>query len=158
MSAAPNPLALPGDDADIIEARRHLMLRPLRRPSEALILVSSLSIACIVIYPGLIAQKTDLGEQGFGLTKEFLNSWSTHWWLLLPIIVLNTFILYAAVQMRRGQAYWVCVIGSVLALLSYPPFFVLSIPFGLWALYLLRTGEIRQAFKTQSRTERPYAE
>lgn len=148
-SREPNPLAFPGDDAQIIEARRRLLLQPLRRPAEGLILVSSLSIAAIVIYPGLIAQSNDIGEQGLGLTSELIDGWRTHWWLLLPIILINSFILYAATQMRSGRSYLACMIGSLLALLSYPPFFVLSIPFGLWSLYLLRTQEIRQAFTKQ---------
>ena len=75
--------------------------------------------------------------------------------VMFPLALLIGGLLIAgALQMRRLATYELCVIASVVAMLPLPPHFfgyVLSLPMGIWAFWILRKPEVRAAFERKAR-------
>lgn len=68
--------------------------------------------------------------------------------MLLPLLAalgLSSFIIFAALKMRRLEAYSAAVIGSILAILITPGN-IIGLPVGIWSLVVLSRREVRQAF------------
>jgi hypothetical protein len=139
-----HPLQFPGDDADIVNTRRRLYLEPLELPAILLLLTSALTPLTFVTQALLWFEAIQKGD---GMLAREFETWSVHWYLWTASILFNSFISVAAIQMFRGRCYWVCVAGSILAILPNSPFFILTIPFGIWSLVQLCRREVRQAFQ-----------
>jgi len=71
---------------------------------------------------------------------------------LLAALGLSSFIIFAALKMRRLEAYSTAVIGSILAILITPGN-IIGLPVGIWSLVVLSRREVRQAFGRGSRLE-----
>jgi len=68
--------------------------------------------------------------------------------MLLPLLAalgLSSVIIFAALKMRRLEAYSTAVIGSILAILITPGN-IIGLPVGIWSLVVLSRREVRQAF------------
>jgi hypothetical protein len=150
MSVVQNPLALPGDDAQIIAARRRLLLEPLSVPANGLLYSSLFSI---LVFPGNAAQLVlFLSNPNDQSANSVIESWEKYWHIFVPTILIHFVIIYSAWQMRRGRQYPICIAGSILALLPLPVTWVAGVIFGIWALVLLRTKDMQQVFTTQPKT------
>lgn len=156
MRTIQNPLRLPGDDAQIVEARRQHFLRPLQDPAGGLMLASGFVIVIVASQALLLLPISDSVEDES--TLQVSQMWTNHWPLLVPLLILHAFIIYAAVQIQLGRHYPVSILGAILALIPLPPFFILGIPFGIWALVLLRSPDIRQCFATPPENSKAKAE
>ncbi len=68
--------------------------------------------------------------------------------LLLPLLalVLSGIMLVAGLKMKRLQAYWLAVAGSILAILVTPGNLI-GLPIGIWALVVLSQRHVREAFR-----------
>jgi len=71
---------------------------------------------------------------------------------LLAALGLSSFIIFAALKMRRLEAYSTAVIGSILAILITPGN-IIGLPVGIWSLVVLSRREVRQAFGRGHRLE-----
>lgn len=91
-------------------------------------------------------------------TLQVAQMWTNHWSLLVPLLILHVFIIYAAVQIQLGRHYAIATLGAMLAIIPLPPFFILGIPFGIWALVLLRSPDIRQCFSASPENSKAKAE
>jgi hypothetical protein len=65
--------------------------------------------------------------------------------LLLLIPLLSGVMMFAAIKMRRLEAYWLCVTGAVLAMVITPGN-LLGLPIGIWSLVVLSSDEVKQSF------------
>ncbi len=75
--------------------------------------------------------------------------------MLLPLLAalgLSSIIIFAALKMRRLEAYSTAVIGSILAMLITPGN-IIGLPVGIWSLVVLSRREVRQAFGRGHRLE-----
>lgn len=69
--------------------------------------------------------------------------------LLLGLVscVLGLVVIAGAVQMKNLQNYRFAVTGAIVATLScLSPWFLLGLPFGIWALVVLCDEQVRSAF------------
>jgi len=61
--------------------------------------------------------------------------------------ILGVVVLLGAIQMRKLENYRFAVAASVLATLCcFSPWFLLAMPFGIWALVVLCKDQVRDAF------------
>jgi hypothetical protein len=61
--------------------------------------------------------------------------------------ILGTVVLFGAIRMRNLENYRFAVAASILATVScFSPWFLLGLPFGVWALVVLRKGQVQDAF------------
>jgi hypothetical protein len=61
--------------------------------------------------------------------------------------VLGVLVLLGAIQMRRLENYRLAVSASLIAVFScFSPWFLLVVPFGIWALVVLCKRRVRSAF------------
>jgi hypothetical protein len=67
--------------------------------------------------------------------------------ILLPLaaLILSSVMLVASLKMKRLQAYWLAVTGSVLAILVTPGN-ILGLPVGIWSLVVLSQRHVRESF------------
>lgn len=67
--------------------------------------------------------------------------------VLLPLtaLVLSSVMLVAGFKMKRLQAYWLAVTGSILAMLVTPGNIV-GLPVGIWCLVVLSQRHVRESF------------
>ncbi|MBL8796642.1 MAG: hypothetical protein JNM56_22260 [Planctomycetia bacterium] len=108
-----------------------------------------------------------LGAPGWGgeieQRRQALPSWmaglspppspevaEVHFYLYLLIQCFLLFIalsvVFGAVQMLRLRNYWLAVICCCLSFVNCSPTCMLSAPFGLWSLLVLRHPDVRDAF------------
>src|SRR5690349_3605861 len=121
MRTIQNPLRLPGDDAEIVEARRQLFLRPLQGPAGGIMLASLFVIVMFASQALLLLPIRDSVDDES--TLQVAQMWTNHWSLLVPLLILHAFIIYAAVQIQLGRQYAIALLGAILALIPLPPFF-----------------------------------
>jgi tRNA A-37 threonylcarbamoyl transferase component Bud32 len=77
--------------------------------------------------------------------------------LLLLIPILAGVMMFAAIKMRRLEAYWLCVTGAVLAMIVTPGN-LLGLPIGIWSLVVLSDAEVRNAFHSRGAAPGRFAE
>lgn len=64
------------------------------------------------------------------------------------LFVIHAFVLYGAVTMVRGGPYRHAVAAAIVSLLPCcSPVVMLGIPFGIWALAVLRRTEVKEFFR-----------
>lgn len=83
--------------------------------------------------------------------EEFVDSqlkiWAAYWYLFVLIILGNSFVIYAAVQMLRVRQFGACVFGAIIGLIPLiTPCYFLGIPFAIWAMVILLRKDTRAAF------------
>ena len=69
--------------------------------------------------------------------------------LLINLVgcILGVVVLLGTIQMRKLENYRVALAASVIATLScFSPWFLLAVPFGIWALVVLCNPRVRDAF------------
>ncbi|NLY00923.1 MAG: serine/threonine protein kinase [Rhodopirellula sp.] len=64
---------------------------------------------------------------------------------LLAILVISSLMIFAALKMKRLQAYWLAVAASILAIIISPGNLI-GLPIGIWSLVVLGQREVRAAF------------
>jgi hypothetical protein len=65
------------------------------------------------------------------------------------IMIVSGLIWFAAIKMKRLEAYWMAVLGSVLAMIVTPGS-IIGLLIGAWSLAVLSCREVRTAFATAS--------
>jgi hypothetical protein len=68
--------------------------------------------------------------------------------LQIPAAIL---MILGGRKMRRLETYGLAVTAAVCALLPLGPSWIISLPIGIWALFVLAGPEVREAFKTKRR-------
>jgi tetratricopeptide (TPR) repeat protein/tRNA A-37 threonylcarbamoyl transferase component Bud32 len=91
--------------------------------------------------------------------KHFLMGWGLHFssgWrffvcacITLFMIVPALLVLFGAVKMMRLQGHKWAIAAAILAL-AFPPWFLIGVPAGIWALVVLCGQKVKQAFAYQS--------
>ncbi|HEY5912978.1 MAG TPA: serine/threonine-protein kinase [Verrucomicrobiae bacterium] len=66
-------------------------------------------------------------------------------WLPLAALVLSGVMLVAGLKMKRLQAYWLAIVGSILAIVVTPGNIV-GLPVGIWSLVVLTQKRVRNCF------------
>jgi predicted Ser/Thr protein kinase len=79
------------------------------------------------------------------LAWERIAGGSVMVWLPVAALVLSSVMLVAGLKMKRLQAYWLAVAGSLLAILVAPGN-VVGLPVGIWALVVLSQQRVRESF------------
>jgi protein involved in polysaccharide export with SLBB domain len=133
-SSTPHPTI---DDAARAEARRQV-----RGPAIGLLVTGILEwvLCCLVVpfiaYMSLAKQSPHFhfGEPSATLLIALLTVWFT-----------GSLVIFAALKMKRLQAYWLAVIASVLAIIISPSNLI-GLPIGIWALVALSQQDVRAAF------------
>ncbi len=139
-----NPYATP---ASILDIERREVIRALRGPSMGLLVLSvtwgGFALFGIVVLTALtILWFVRKGEFQLFLSLDELPQLLT----MLP----SLFIAYGAWCMRSSRRYGVSVAAAIVACLPFlSPWIFLGIPFGIWALVLLRRQDVREAFAMQ---------
>ncbi len=67
--------------------------------------------------------------------------------LMLAGLAGGLIVVAGAVKMRKLQSYRLCRPSSILAMLPLGFGFVLGLPFGIWALLVLRRTDVQAAFE-----------
>lgn len=65
---------------------------------------------------------------------------------LLIALACQLFVAYAGFQMRNMQNYYVCIAGSILAMVPTSPCCLIGLPFGIIALLALNKPEVKSNF------------
>jgi serine/threonine protein kinase len=91
------------------------------------------------IHTGLALQMATAGHRDAG----FFAMTSL---LALPMAAGAIFLFVAALRMAKMRSYVMVVIAAVLAVLPWSPAVLLGLPFGIWALRVLRRAEVMAAF------------
>jgi hypothetical protein len=115
-------------------------------PAVGLLLTGAL--AAIGWYVGLLAFAHGTGQGGLTDLEGALYVFAITLGLAAAGVVVT-----GAVQMLRMRAYPFAVIAAVLALLPWSPGWLLGLPFGIWALAVLRRREVKAAFLDRRRRE-----
>lgn len=69
--------------------------------------------------------------------------------LEFSMFVVSGIIFYSGLMMRQLQSYQLARIGAALAIIPcLGPFYVLGIPFGIWALLILNKPGVKEMFKS----------
>jgi predicted Ser/Thr protein kinase len=66
----------------------------------------------------------------------------------LTALLASSLMIAAGLLMMRQRAYWLCVVGSLLALIVTPGNLI-GLPIGIWALVVLSQRDVRQAFRAR---------
>ncbi len=74
--------------------------------------------------------------------------------IALCSLVLGIVLLLGAARMRDLESYPLALAAAIAALLPLVPGFLISLPFGIWALTLLSRRDVRKAFAGESADER----
>ena len=140
------------NDSDIAKANRSGQLTETERAraelkTPALGLLSAGSIACVsyiiltlrvlhLLRHTLKGIEPDLSKRDmiFGVFACLFGLWAAG------------FLIAGAVQMMRLRSYPHAVAAAILAMLPWSPGWLLGLPFGIWALVVLRRPDVKMAF------------
>jgi hypothetical protein len=139
-----NPYASPVETREF--DARQVALRPLRGPSLALLIMGIVwgggavlfAVVAVVFVSVILLTRSDV-EVGdlFNLRESF------QLFAALP----SCFIAYGAWCMRRGVRYRISMTAAILACIPMiSPTIWIGIPFGIWAVIVLRRTDVREAF------------
>jgi hypothetical protein len=138
-----NPYAAPRSiDPQVSSARRN-SLAPLRIPSAALLILASLwGIAwlhAIFVHVVFVSGSQTLLRIAAG-GQANLN-------FVLVSLAACAFIAFGALMMRRGKCYRLSMAAAIIACIpALSPWIYIGIPFGIWAVIVLRRPSVRAAF------------
>jgi len=139
FAAAPD---LDGGGLDQFEPAR----RRLRGPAIAMIVFGFVNLVSLVIVhiASVIAlfQYLDRGRFSYCLEEYVIEGT----WFLWPSIPLGFVMLFCGLSMKRLGSYWLAWFGVLAALTPCSPAWLLSAPFGIWALVALAGPGVRAAF------------
>jgi hypothetical protein len=146
MADAVNPYASPVEINQVAEDPASTVLRKLRGPAMGLLLLSAMTGPNVLLIPLLpiILLVFLLNEPLHIVPLQILGALA-----FFAMSVSNCFILAGAWNMRQGTRYKLAYRAAVLScipILSASGY--LGIPFGIWALLVLRRRDVREAFKT----------
>jgi uncharacterized membrane protein YhaH (DUF805 family) len=142
-----NPYAPPVDvETPQVDERRQALSK-LRGPSLGLLFMAvPMGIGGVLLFVVAIALTTVRWvDPNF---PTFFSKWEIVQFVgTLP----SLFIAYGAWCMRTGKRYQVTLIAAILGSIPFlSPCIWLGIPFGIWALVVLRRPEVRAAFDAQA--------
>ncbi len=69
---------------------------------------------------------------------------------ILAILIVSSLVIFAALKMKRLQAYGLAIAASILAIIVSPSNLI-GLPIGIWALVVLSQRDVRAAFACQNR-------
>ena len=149
MPEVVNPYASPAEVNQVTEDPAPAALRRLGGPAMGLIVLSGMSVPGVVLIPFLpVALLIRVFAHDFPMVEETIG------WLAFAVMSLsNCVILVGAWNMRQGTKYRLAYITAVLScipILSAGGY--LGIPFGIWALVLLRRHDVKAAFAAKAAT------
>ena len=64
---------------------------------------------------------------------------------ILAILIVSSLVIFAALKMKRLQAYGLAIAASILAIIVSPSNLI-GLPIGIWALVVLSQRDVREAF------------
>jgi hypothetical protein len=62
-------------------------------------------------------------------------------------VIYNSIILYGAVRMKNLRSFGLAMAACIMAIVPCFDCWLLSIPFGIWALVVLQKPEVKDAFR-----------
>lgn len=130
-----HPKSPPLTPPDLDSQRFNDARRQVQSPATALLITAILNwigIPLIVFISAIFAS-----QSGAGKVPAIL--------LPLAALILSSVMLVASLKMKRLQAYWLAVTGSVLAMLVTPGN-ILGLPVGIWCLVVLSQKHVRESF------------
>jgi predicted Ser/Thr protein kinase len=65
----------------------------------------------------------------------------------------SLFMLFAGLKMKRMESYRLALAGACLALLPMSPASIVIMPLGIWAIVMLSSREVREAFRQKALTQ-----
>jgi hypothetical protein len=71
---------------------------------------------------------------------------------ILISLAPGIFTIFAALKMKRLEAYGLAVAAGILTIIASPAFFLIGLPIGIWALVILSQKDVRTAFKRKRTT------
>jgi hypothetical protein len=151
LSPQTNPYAAPQPVADFGEDERQAALRKVRGPSMGL-LVLAISWALLGGVGMLVMLATMVLVLQIDWSDKSRLPGDGPTLMECATLVLSGaaagFIAYGAWSMRRGRRYRISVAAAILACIPViSPWMYVGIPFGIWALLVLRKPDVRAAFK-----------
>jgi hypothetical protein len=143
----PNPYSSP---AALEDPDRSQQLRSLRAPGLGLLVLSVIwggigLIGLVALAAWFFLATATNSKQVQALAGDLTGRDNLQLVLMLP----SCFIAYGALCMRSGRHYraaWAAALLSCVPMLS--PMIWFGIPFGIWALIVLRRPAVRNAFAT----------
>jgi hypothetical protein len=135
-SESPDPPAIPEDPSRAAQAR-------LFWPAVGLIVTSVVWITMALGGSGLFLEWIIVPNGDAGLRQSGI--WSLGW--LGASIVYSLLLIGGAFQMAAARGYAICMATAIGALVPFlGPCYVLGIPFGIWAIVVLRRPDVRAGF------------
>ncbi|WP_039963023.1 hypothetical protein [Rhodopirellula europaea] len=140
-----NPYRPPQSDASF-DLSHQAVRKRVSRPATALLIMASIHAVLVTIH--LVSAGFVYYQQlGSGISLIATGTAAAQ---LVSMIVISI----GAAKLGFLESYRMARIGSILACVPLlTPFVWLGIPFGIWALRLLRDPEIRGAFPDQSMSD-----
>ncbi|MCE9528998.1 MAG: serine/threonine protein kinase, partial [Planctomycetales bacterium] len=86
------------------------------------------------------------------------------WFLLLPVVTCtlqvpsSILLILGGRKMKRLETYGLAVLAGVVALLPTGPAWIISMPIGIWALIVLASSDVREAFRAKRGMKRSATE
>ncbi len=128
-----DPAFLPPTDPEV--ARWLAAQRSVRGPAIGLLVTGILNWILLPVF-GLV---------GAALAARHEVAPVPFLWPLLALMVISSFMIYAALKMKAVEAWGAAMAGSILAILISPGNWI-GLPIGIWALVTLTRSSIRSAF------------
>ena len=128
-----------------------------KAPAIALLVTACLAIllylaALVAVLTGAGAGAVQpTGGQGPGGTPVNLPVASSTLVIVQVVvgIVLGLFVVYASLQMMKLRAWGVSLAGAIVAMLPLMwPCCLLGLPFGIWAIVVLVSADVKAAFRS----------
>ena len=128
---------------------------PLGPPAAGLLLTGMVAFASCIIW--LLATYYNPNPFWFtAISKTTVVSAAERLVYLVPPVLglwAAGCLVVGAVHMMRLRSYALAVVATMLAMLPWSPAWILGVPFGIWALVVLRRPEVRAAFLNNRRRE-----
>jgi hypothetical protein len=124
---------------DAIEQAR----RQIQGPAIGLLVTGILNWVTLTLSAIAMGWMT-LGEQGPSHIMMLV--------VLISAFVCSIVMIFAALKMKRLQAYWLAIAASILAIIISPSNLI-GLPIGVWALVVLTQREVRAAFRRKNRSD-----
>lgn len=131
-----------GGDLEQFDAVR----RRVRGPAIALIVLGLVNlVSLVVVHIALVMALFEYIDRG--RFSRYLEEYVVEGtWFLWPSIPLGFVMLFSGLSMKRLGSYWLALAGVLAALTPCSPAWLLSAPFGIWALVALAGPGVKAAF------------
>jgi hypothetical protein len=132
----------------------HETLGALRGPSTGIIVTAVFGLIAgldlMSMYAGLwMGRSGPQSQNGASSGQSILSGIA----MGLALTTLSLFHIYGATCMRRGWNYRIAMVCAILCCVpALSPAIYFGIPFGIWALVMLRRPNVRAAFAAQAST------